>query len=46
MNQLLLQGVRYHSAGATTHSLVLRGQPHIRHQVYTDHFHVPAATLT
>jgi fructose-1,6-bisphosphatase II len=43
---LLLQGVRYHSAGATTHSLVLRGQPHIRHQVYTDHFHVPAATLT
>jgi fructose-1,6-bisphosphatase II len=35
---LLLRGVRYHGAGATTHSLVLRGKSHIRHLVYTDHY--------
>lgn len=38
--------LRYHSADATTHSLVLRGQPHLRHQVYTDHCQVSAASLT
>ncbi|NJN94094.1 MAG: fructose-bisphosphatase class II family protein [Anaerolineales bacterium] len=43
---LLVQGVRYHSADATTHALVLRGQPHLRHQVYTDHCQVSAASLT
>ncbi len=34
---LLLQGVRYHSAGATTHSLVLRGRTHTRRQIDTYH---------
>ena len=34
---LLLQGVRYHGGGATTHSLVLRGKSGTRRQIYADH---------
>lgn len=34
---LLLKGVRYHAAEATTHSLVLRGKSGSRRQIYTDH---------
>jgi len=34
---LLLRGVRYHSWGATTDSMVLRGKSGIRRQVYTNH---------
>jgi fructose-1,6-bisphosphatase II len=34
---LLLKGVRYHSRGAQTHSMVLRGRSGIRREMYTNH---------
>ncbi len=34
---LLLKGVHYHAASATTHSLILGGTSGIRRQIYTDH---------
>lgn len=34
---LLLRGVRYHSGGASTHSLVLRGKSGIRRYIVTEH---------
>jgi fructose-1,6-bisphosphatase II len=42
---LLLKGVHYTAAGATTHSLVLRGSSGIRRQVFTDHPSEYLATL-
>lgn len=34
---MLLKGVRYHNAGATTHSIVLNGKSGIKRQIYAEH---------
>lgn len=34
---MLLKGVRYHNAGATTHSIVLSGKSGIKRQIYAEH---------